>query len=229
VVCPGGFWGYRHNLGFPESEKLGANIRTRIEYVDKPHITVGIGDGLALGEAHQRSLAQLLQSANTDFRSSRSDIIDLLKRGQDHLVYFYCHGGLAQGGRVYLRFGEQDNPFTTAALMEERIDWRNSNPLIFLNGCRTGAIGPAAFSSAADDFRHHAACGVVATEITVFEESASKFAEAFLEHFLSGAEVGESIRLARIRLLQQRRDPLGLAYIPFTLSSTSLAKVDPKE
>ncbi|MEJ2345266.1 MAG: hypothetical protein P8076_11280 [Gammaproteobacteria bacterium] len=229
VVCPGGFWGYRHSLGFPEAEKPGANIRPRIEYRDKPHVTVGIGGGLELGADHRRTLEQLLQSADTDFRSSRDGIIDLLKRGHDHLVYFYCHGGLAQGNRVYLRFGEHDDPFTTAALMDERIMWRDSNPLIFLNGCRTGAIGPAAFSSAADDFRYHAACGVVATEITVFEESASMFAETFLGHFLEGTQVGEGIRLARIRLLQERRDPTGLAYIPFTLSSTSLAKAKIEE
>jgi hypothetical protein len=229
VVCPGGFWGYRHSLGFPEAEKPGANIRTRIEYADKPHVTVGIGDGLGLGAAHQHSLEQLLAPAEADFRSSRKGIIDLLKRGHDHLVYFYCHGGLAQGSRLYLRFGEHDDPFTTAALMDEHIVWRDSNPLVFLNGCRTGAIGPAAFSSAADDFRYHAACGVVATEITVFEESASLFAERFLDHFIGGTEVGEAIRLARVQLLQEHRDPMGLAYIPFTLSSTSLTKANPKE
>ncbi len=178
VVCPGGFWGYRHSLGFPEGEKPGANLRARIEYSDKPHVTVGIGTGLGLGSTHRRSLEQLLQTADVEFCSSRAEIIRLLKQGLDHLVYFYCHGGLAQGNRVYLRFGEHDDPFTTAALMDEHIMWRDSTPLIFMNGCRTGAVGPAAFSSAAEDFRYHAACGVVATEITVFEESASPFAES---------------------------------------------------
>ena len=192
-------------------------------------MTVGIGTGLGLGSTHRRSLEQLLQTADVEFCSSRAEIIRLLKRGHDHLVYFYCHGGLAQGNRVYLRFGEHDDPFTTAALMDEHIMWRDSTPLIFMNGCRTGAVGPAAFSSAAEDFRYHAACGVVATEITVFEESASPFAETFLGHFLNGVQVGEATRLARIRLLQGRRDPMGLAYIPFTLSSTSLTKADRQE
>ena len=49
------------------------------------------------------------------------------------------------------------------------------------------------------------------------------FAERTLTHFFGGAEIGESIRQARLDVLQTG-NPLGLVYIPFVLASVILRK-----
>jgi hypothetical protein len=69
------------------------------------------------------------------------------------------------------------------------------------------------------------ACGVVGTEVTVFEPLAGTFAKRFMERFLGGAMVGQAIRDARLDLLQEG-NPLGLVYTPFVLSGTQLVRTD---
>jgi hypothetical protein len=64
---------------------------------------------------------------------------------------------------------------------------------------------------------------VIGTEITVFEEFASVFAERFLERFSTDLKpLGDAVRLARIDLLAMG-NPLGLVYIPFGLATLRLA------
>ena len=65
--------------------------------------------------------------------------------------------------------------------------------------------------------------GVVGTEITIFEPLATAFAEECLAHFLNEVPIGDAIRQARLKLLQDG-NPLGLVYIPFVVSSVRLAK-----
>ena len=63
--------------------------------------------------------------------------------------------------------------------------------------------------------------GVIGTEITIFEELATIFAEECLGRFLQGEAIGAALRRARLRLLQEG-NPLGLVYIPFVIATLAL-------
>ena len=65
---------------------------------------------------------------------------------------------------------------------------------------------------------------MIGTEITVFEELAAAFAEAFLAEFLGGTPVGEAVRRSRLELLRLRWNPLGLVYVPFALATLTLER-----
>ena len=126
----------------------------------------------------------------------------------------------------YLRLGHRDTAETITCdiLFDHRVRWAESRPIVFLNGCRTAELSPEVAIDFVSFFVEDAwARGVLGTEITVFEELARAFAEECLRRFLVLREpIGEAVRGARLRLLQDR-NPLGLAYIPFVLPTVRLA------
>ena len=61
------------------------------------------------------------------------------------------------------------------------------------------------------------AAGVIGTEITIFEQLATVFAEDCLGRFVTGEPIGKAVRNARLKLLKEG-NPLGLVYIPFGMS-----------
>jgi hypothetical protein len=91
---------------------------------------------------------------------------------------------------------------------------------VFLNGCRTTDLEPERAIDFVSFFVEDAsACGVIGTEITVFEEFAKDFAEECLRRFLvDHASIGSAVTQARLALLS-KGNPLGLSYIPFVLPS----------
>ena len=95
-------------------------------------------------------------------------------------------------------------------------------PLVFINGCQTAAVEPLQaleFISPLVTYAHGA--GVIGTEITIFEELATVFAEACLGRFLPGESIGAAMGGARLSLLQEG-NPLGLVFIPFVIASLAL-------
>ncbi|MCA9933525.1 MAG: CHAT domain-containing protein [Ardenticatenaceae bacterium] len=214
IVCPSGFWGFRHSIGLPVTTNAAPDAPTEIPTGDKPSMAVSIYTDFALWNGHEKKLRAL--DVGWDIAKTRDDSLDLLKRTEAQAVYFYCHGGLVKG-LPFLKVGpEGDDRLVANNLLSKRIRWRKIRPLVFINGCHTTALSPEStldFVSTFVGISH--AAGVIGTEITIFEEIATTFAETFFQLFLNKRQtVGEAVRGARLAMLQDW-NPLGLVYIPY--------------
>lgn len=227
VVCPSGFWGYRHKIGMPVS--IGgalSDAAVEIRYHGLPELAVAVSTDPALVRrpGHEQALRTLGQSLGWQYADTREKALDMMKRASAHLLYFYCHGGVADNV-PYIQVGSlSERGITSDLLRSKNIFWETTQPLVFINGCHTTALEPERAFDLVTGFVETAnAAGVIGTEITIFEPLACTFSEECLRHFLNGVPIGESVRLARLKLLEDG-NPLGLAYIPFVLASLSMTK-----
>lgn len=226
VVCPSGFWGFRHGLGMPVS--VGGSLADaafEIRLRGSPRLGVAVStDPLFVRRAgHEQALRGLRATVEWLHADTRDEALDLMSTGSPHLVYFYCHGGVADDV-PYLLVGAPgtERGITRDLLRQRDIFWEDPQPLVLINGCHTTALEPEKALDLVSGFVETAnAAGVIGTEITIFEPIACAFGEEFLRHFLSGVPVGEAVRLARLRLLADE-NPLGLVYLPFVLASLAL-------
>lgn len=226
VVCPSGFWGYRHFLGMPHSVKDSPFAPAEIFYDDKPEIAVATwaDSDFKYRESHLNNLKKR-DGIDWKFAENRTDTINLLKNDKNlSVVYFYCHGGMS-GTFPYLLVGKDRNSLIVPSLIySEDIFWEDAHPLVFINGCHTTSLSPEKALNFVTAFVENALCaGVIGTEITVFEPLATAFSEAFFKRFTEGVPVGRAIRDARLDILQQY-NPLGLVYIPFVISGLQLVR-----
>jgi hypothetical protein len=226
VVCPSGFWGFRHQLGLPASVSKADDFTPAIPCAGAPQLTVAVSTDPAFAwrSRHEEKLQALVPGLGWHHARTQEEALQLLKQGQAHLVYFYCHGGL-QEGVPYIQVGPLgERGITKDLLVDKDIFWESQpRPLIFINGCHTTALEPEQAYDLVTGFVEAHAAGVIGTEITVFEPLAAGFAEECLQHFLNSVPIGEAVRLARLKLLGEK-NPLGLVYIPFAVASLSLAR-----
>jgi len=225
TVCPSGFWGYRHYIGMPLSIAGAPDAPTEVSWQGAPHLTIAVSTSpkLILRLDHEKSVRALKPAFKWDYADTRDATFKLLKESHPHLVYFYCHGGLSRN-KPYINVGPDDGPVITQSnLGEKEIEWEAPRPLVFINGCHTTALEPEqAIEFVSSFIRDAKAAGVIGTEITVFESLARAFAEACLRSFIvDGKSIGESIRRARLTLLQAG-NPLGLVYVPYVMTGLRL-------
>ena len=221
-ICPSGFWGYRHSIGLPVSVEGAPDTPTQISFKDVPAMRVGIATTLEGWREHEAQLRKLRTDLGWRPATTRNEVLKMLKATGSHLIYFYCHGGATREKVPFLRVGRREANISPDIISTETIKWRDSRPLVFINGCRTTAITPDIALQFVNPFVQQAeAAGVIGTEITVFEPLASAFAEECLNRFFAGDQIGDAVRGARLALLKQG-NPLGLAYVPFVLPSLRL-------
>ncbi|HEY3078311.1 MAG TPA: CHAT domain-containing protein [Chloroflexota bacterium] len=224
VVCPSGFWGFRHQIGMPLSVKYAPDAPVTLN-CPAPSLDVAVSTDplFSLRVAHEAALRAMCPGG-WNYADTREGVIQMLKAGAAPVVYFYCHGG-ADGGGPFLQVGaESEHKITPAYLRSRGIFWESLPPLVFINGCRTTAVEPETALEFVSTFVvTTGAAGVIGTEITIFEPLARAFAEECLRRFLAGVEIGEAVRGARLALLKAR-NPLGLVYIPFVVPSLRLVE-----
>ena len=227
VVCPSGFWGYRHRLAMPVSVVDAPDSPVAIGFDERgPSVVLAASTDFELVLPHTAAVMKLCPRLLT--ATTREDTLRLMREAGVHLVYFYCHGGVQDRVPFLKVGGPGERGITSDLLFSERIRWTSPRPLVFINGCRTTALEPeTAIELVSGLVRRAHASGVIGTEITVFEPLARDFAEAYLARFLAGATVGEAVRGARLALLAGG-NPLGLAYIPFALESLRLVADAPR-
>lgn len=229
VVCPSGFWGFRHALGVPLSIEGAPDAPTALKVDAEPRLSVAVSldPNFVERDGHITQLRTL--APELEYIDTRQEAIDGMKSSPaPHLFYLYCHGGI-KGTFPYLKIGmESDYPIETSFFFKNKIRWETDpRPVFFINGCHTTAIEPEQAAEFVSQLVGYAyASGVIGTEVTIFEPLAADFAEAFLRRFLKGEAIGYAVRGARLELLKQG-NPLGLAYIPFVLASLHLAKQAP--
>lgn len=228
IVCPSGFWGFRHALGMPLSiGQDGLSAHPYITYRGTPQMLVGVSTdpGFKLRKAHETTLQNLTGQKGWQYLEGdkRDEVLALMRDQKPQLVYFFCHGGMV-GSLPYLKVGApEEMGITRDNLRNERIRWKENRPLVFINGCHTAALEPEkAFNFVGAFVKTAYASGVIGTEITIFEHLGRAFAEEFIERFLAGDPLGQAVRGARLALLKQG-NPLGLVYLPFALADLRLA------
>jgi hypothetical protein len=228
VICPSGFWGFRHPLGIPLSVGDG-ETPPRISYAGGVKLLGCLSTDPAFTERekHLKALSGLKPMNEARWMRSRKDTLSALKQESPHIVYFYCHGGMTPTGIPFLSVGDEK---TEGAITRDNLTnvfssagWEPpSQPLVFLNGCHTTALTPEGVMNLAGGFVVEGnAAGVVGSEVTLFEPLAGPFAEECLRRFLAGTELGQAVHGARLALLA-RGNPLGLAYVPFAVPGLRL-------
>jgi hypothetical protein len=95
--------------------------------------------------------------------------------------------------------------------------------LVFLNACSSQLLSPRAVSSFARELLQNGRNAVVTTWSDVPDDVAFAIARFFYEALLRGDTVGASLREARIRLLLEKKNPLGLLYTVYGDSEFRLA------
>lgn len=222
IVCPGGFWGFRHEIGWPVGSD--APIREVEVAGSRPEIAVGVSTASTL-RMRTEHVARVCALASSVLAETREEFGELATSMAFHLIYFYCHGGY-DGGEPFLELGPAESSGLNRGYLQQKdIKWGDPppRPLVFINGCRTTKLDPESLGGLVDGFVRDAnAIGVVGTEITIFESLACRFGIVALERFLDGSmTIGAAIRRARLELLRER-NPLGLVYVPFVAADTRL-------
>jgi hypothetical protein len=216
IVCPGGFWGFRHAISLPVS--LGAQQSSPPEVPlfitsNAASLTIGVTTDPTMATGKLNHLANLELKTGLPQRvfSTRTDVLRAMNSANAPIVYFYCHGGLNEIEGPFLEVGPRNGP-RIARNNLRGIRWRNIRPLVFINGCHTTRVSPEEALELVSAFvASCGASGVVGTEITIFESLARPFAEAFFEEFVTNSRpAGEAIRRTRMRLLKDSLNPLGL-------------------
>lgn len=233
IVCPSGFWGFRHSIGVPltiGSDRLSPpTISGEMVFREFPDVTLAVSTDDEMQErlSHVAELRKLIPAGNLFYADTRESTLKRMKERNTHVVYFYCHGGVAPDGAPFIKVGPLSDPeIGRDTLRNEKIRWSGPRPVVFINGCHTTDLEPERAIDLVSGFIETAgASGVIGTDITIFEPLAVAFGEHFLRRFLlQKLSLGDSIRFARLKLLKEQLNPLGLVYIPFGLASLHLAE-----
>ena len=228
TICPSGFWGFRHSLGMPLVSSSLTDASMTIQHEGDPQIAMSVATdaGFRYRQQHEAALRSM-GLLRGEYADSREATIELMKQSVAEVVYFFCFGGLEEDGTPFMRVGSPDEGAITAmTLLAEDVYWEGKRPFIFMNGVDTTAFASEHALDLVRTFTDASgAAGVMGIEITVFEQLAVAFAEAFLQHFMvEGRTAGEAIRAARLALLQQG-NPLGLVYTLYALPDLRLEQV----
>jgi hypothetical protein len=226
LLCPFGFWGFRHTI-----EQLSST--------EEPAFRIAVASpaDLVVGETqydvdldqlsnHIRELYSLFKERFPDVRLRESKTSTDFRRYSQRdvpIIYFYAHGerDKEQESEIYLGIGEDDyitaNDFIGWVNVSRARDgikvWDEVRPLIFINACHSLEITPETLTSYLNAFIGRAnAAGVIGTEVKVDKYLAMDFATVFFRSFLErDASIGQALREARFNFLSER-NLFGLAY-----------------
>ncbi|MFJ5556574.1 CHAT domain-containing protein [Streptomyces sp. NPDC093250] len=98
-------------------------------------------------------------------------------------------------------------------------------PLVFLNACSTALHDPLTLRSLMEPFVKNRNPSVIGTVAHLPDRIAEYFSRRFYEALLGGRTVGESLHTAKWDLLQTRRNPVGLLYALYGVSTLQVTPV----
>lgn len=200
-----------------------------------PTVLVAPTDSRLSVGAERNALTHLSGAVPMELRTLEdvSDLLDgaLNKRyGRCAFLHFVAHGETApndpHGGRVLLQRGQKllvtdiTPPNATEGTTE--LDAPLMGSCVFLNACQTGIGGQPTLTGHggwATVFARAGAAAFIAPSWSVFDHTASRFAEALYEALSNGVSLGEAARRAR-RWAKEEGNPDRLAYAVFALPNT---------
>lgn len=224
VVCPYGFWGFKHIIEQPTQpggKKAFSDLVLQIKLSSEPVLQMVLENTLGRSEVqHVTNMKALKFRALTTLKEFISGLDPTLKPppAEPHVVYFFCHGKYDDTENAYLQVGDNES-LLPSELDELDFRWTNSHGLVFINGCHTAELQPKDLSSLMKPFVEAYASGIIGTEISVTTGLAREFAQEFFARFLSNDDktnrkVGGIIKDLRLNLLM-KYNPLGLVYTPY--------------
>lgn len=228
ILCPFGFWGFRHAIEQPGSTG-GRELVRAIQTGGSLDLAVARSLDLDAGRStdHLKRLRTALPAVTVSDYASLADVEQALADPELELLYFYCHGrrkgGPAGGPIPCLEVGhaEEISPaqiitWYTGDWLALDGHWATTSPLVFINGCHTTELTPQTPVNFVDHFMAARAAGVVGTEITLEQSMAGEAAQVFLAHFAGEKRLpaAESLRRMRLHFLG-KGNLLGLAYTAY--------------
>ncbi|MGD1994926.1 MAG: hypothetical protein PVI59_17160 [Anaerolineae bacterium] len=230
TVCPFGFWGILHEVEQPLQQVTPTPVDRVPEELADPafnqssfllrsrsgriRMAMGVDRDIPGATEHSDEMPGLAPGGQLDVvcKEDRDDVLGLLKEGEYHLYYFYCHGEVDKG-EFKLKLGPTTSPgfIASADLHPRYIRWSNHQPFVVLNGCETMALTPELIHGFLEKLRRLGALGVVGTEIKVWTQLARPLGRMVMQHLLAGRSMGEAFLITRRQLLRQY-NPLGLVY-----------------
>jgi hypothetical protein len=227
VVCPYAFWGFKYQIEqipawVPKELPPFPALARRIANGKPLQLDFNIYDKFLLWQKHQQKLESPGRVQVFPVKTT-GDLIDLLSQhgAEMDILYFYCHGGTDAFGQASVILSDASFNATQFAALGVQL-WHA--PLVFLNGCATGAYGPQDYLGLINQFRASGASGVMGTECPVLELFAEAFASAFFPRLFDGQSVGKALLNVRLDLLQKRKNPLGLVYSLYAATEVQLAQ-----
>lgn len=231
VICPSGFWGYKHIIEQPlsthqeenDDQPVRFDLCQSIEIDGRILLLMAVSENLRNLKEHREEM-KALQNMEAVVHSSCQEIGKALQRQDLHVVYFYCHGGRTERG-PYLGVGNKEKIYV-ADIKSWQVRWPLVHPFVFINGCHTVDLTPKDLLSFNKILAYCRAAGVIGTEIVIHETLARHFAKEFFKDFLNGQKVGKIMRHQRLLLLE-RYNPLGLVYTPYCSADLCLVQKRP--
>lgn len=233
VVCPLGFWGFRHTIEMPPKAVRSRESPTptwrRVVLGTTVAVAAGLNERLSLADEQRNALNVLTDASGrcVDLRpgASRDEVLAVLDDPDVQVVYLFCHASGAQPPPFleFQRAGGKPGTITDTQLgLEKYAPWP-AHPLVVLNGCRTVAFSPAAMSPFVKTLvETRSASAVIGTEVSVHEVLAAEVGPAIVQAFVNHDEAGTLLRTLRRRLLA-RHNHLGLAYTLYGVADLKLA------
>ncbi|MBV9407253.1 MAG: CHAT domain-containing protein [Candidatus Eremiobacteraeota bacterium] len=243
VLCPYGFWGFRHVIEQPLSalppdhtDVLAWGERRQPTLAGiAPALTVGVTRDPAITQAVDAHLQDLAKfGAVTPDRGAVawSTVEGLLRDAE--VLYFLCHGRRDdQRLESYIAIG------VTGDTVEERVypsgllDWarRRGNtvpalqraPFVMINGCHTAALTADDLVNFVQNLAGIGASAVIGTEVSVPVDFATAFALGFLQKVTQAKlPVGQAMYETRWDFAR-RGNLLGLIYTPYCFADVAIS------
>lgn len=141
-----------------------------------------------------------------------------------HVCHFSCHirSDPAKGPYLELRPDGRGFKQSDRYLLDElrgAFGTVNHVPpdalLLFLSACRSGVVDRSLLVSAVDAFRYLGPRSLVGALANIPENAAAMFSVQFYKELGAGSSVGAALRAARLYLLQEFENPLGLLFCSY--------------
>lgn len=236
TICPFGFWGFRHTIEQPPSMPENRNLPTKIATSNHPpKLVVGISLDLdnRLTTSHLTNIGKDLTHLTVVSGNSLVLIAEALSNPKLELVYFYCHGQReslpgSSSPLPYLGVGKGEilstGDLSTWGIADwDNQHWRETSPLVFINGCHTAEITPESLANFVDTFTDLYAAGVIGTEVLVHQQVAGEAGLEFLNSFQNNKSVSKALQSMRLKFLL-KGNLLGLAYTAYCSSDLQLSQ-----
>lgn len=221
-VCVAAFWGIRHGVSINPAHRSG-ELRSTVESGTKPVATLATTTDRKVEpywKIHETALKQILDVPAVT-ATTAPPIFKSLEDDRSVLLYFLAHVDCEpQHPRIWMSDGP-NGAIDWSTLNVAQPSLQEHQPVVFINACASAAMSPERLLSLVDEFFLYGAGGAVGTEITVFVDFATVFADAALRWYAGGEALSQSLRRARIEGLR-RMNPMGFAYIGFGLHDLRL-------